>query len=1261
MKIKKDFKYILFISILIFSILPHFSLAAEGINTVLILKEAIATWYYLIRTISIAVMLLALIFIGIKMATTTIASEKAFFQRMLFDWVAGMILVFGIHYIMIFILQLNETMLDMISKTADSIYEADPSEYGGIENQSKTNDDIEVSIFDTVRTRAYDPKLINGTTGMVMYAFLVYYAYKFTFIYFKRYLTVAVLTVAAPVVAVSYALNKVVSGKTKIFSNWLKEYFFNVILQTIHAIIYVTFVLSALKLSLNSISGMFLAFMLLNFMSKADKIFRTIFNIGGNGSLVDDIADKDVGKEMINNFKNLTSIYLGNKAIRQFGKWERKKLFYKPAQKAFGAVMAHRMNNSKDNQKYVKDDSGRETTFTEDDYTSFENNADMQAILANEAELDLVRYDLEKLKLKIKANKKKKKDLEKKIQTTNNSADKKIWEDELQKLSEEIAKDEEKEEELELESDAKEQKAQILLDKFGNSKFARQFAFKQKMKDVFDPRKYTEYDAEKGKYVGIRAKYKGRFIKDKDGNLVQISRKKLSMFERMLLEDELTVDSIGMRMKDNINASTVLGMTDEDKKILSADIKDIKNVVTGFFKGFLSIPMFIESPAIGLGLTASSASDFIDVFSAYTKKNHAEFSLPTDLANTEGLSVKDVKFIRKQMSKQLNTARDDYIVESITTKNKKFVKLLAKGSIIATGNIMGAKFIKGTQTRKHGGAGQKLTRTGGTGYAEREHVLKQFYKQDELNRKTERLVLSRNSQAMGLDIANREIESYNQSLEDRRKLFQEAALKSNTALNINGILVPTSDDATDEEKMSDILSAKLQQKNADKIFIVAAAGATIEEFAREIMYSKEQQEDVVGEFNGVQINAEDFSSEQEIIERLSSTLDNKIADGNSENANATLVDLDDKKVLVTDKMIENAILNAAANRKKSISEFTLEESSFKEITTQLETEIFKKEDVSVDKKDKLSKALEKRVELVKTKMVVSEATTDSFREIISERGITNAGDLSVSEVESRVSDKLEEWVKVKPNATASVLDNIAKQRQALDSSSVSDSKKLAQPAFGGKTIEEITSSAVQARHQALTNLNKKNAGSSISEETTKKLKESLEERHRKEFQEFLIDVTQEQDDKRLAELLASVPEEQAEAAYCVLDVQRYNLEANRVKQKGAKAKHLTFDMDSSGVLDSLNSMKSSAEIKTGDRRVENNYDSSVGEQDTRVKESDGVVDPSRESSRRSALNQSDLMTSRKRSGIITSKEINSGIDRPLRDLASLIDSIGKDR
>ena len=341
MKLKRNNKLILIaIIILATIILPNFAFAKEeGINVVLILKEAIATWYYIIRVISMAIMLIVLIFIGIKMAISSVASDRAFYKRMLMDWVAGMVLVFGIHYVMIFILELNETLISMVSKTAEAIYEAEPSEYGGLEQKSKTNEDIEVSIFETVRTRAYDVKLINGTTGMIMYAYLVYYAYKFTFIYFKRYLTVGVLTMMAPAVSVSYALNKVLSGKTKIFSTWLKEYFFNVILQTIHAIIYVTFVLNALKLSLNSISGMLLAFLLLNFMSKADKIFRKIFAIGGNGSLVDDIADKDVGRELYNSIRSVSKAYLGSKVVKGAMKWTTKQAA-KPVQKAFGGVMA---------------------------------------------------------------------------------------------------------------------------------------------------------------------------------------------------------------------------------------------------------------------------------------------------------------------------------------------------------------------------------------------------------------------------------------------------------------------------------------------------------------------------------------------------------------------------------------------------------------------------------------------------------------------------------------------------------------------------------------------------------------------------------------------------------------------------------------------------------------------------------------------------------------------------------------------------------
>ena len=103
---------------------------------------------------------------------------------------------------------------------------------------------------------------------------------------------------------------------------------------------------------------MLLAFLLLNFMSKADKIFRKIFAIGGNGSLVDDIADKDVGRELYNSIRSVSKAYLGSKVVKGAMKWTTKQAA-KPVQKAFGGVMAMKMNYDKRNgitTEYYKDE-----------------------------------------------------------------------------------------------------------------------------------------------------------------------------------------------------------------------------------------------------------------------------------------------------------------------------------------------------------------------------------------------------------------------------------------------------------------------------------------------------------------------------------------------------------------------------------------------------------------------------------------------------------------------------------------------------------------------------------------------------------------------------------------------------------------------------------------------------------------------------------------------------------------------------------------
>lgn len=1243
MKLKRNNKLILIAIIALATIiLPNFAFAKEeGINVVLILKEAIATWYYIIRVISMAIMLIVLIFIGIKMAISSVASDRAFYKRMIMDWVAGMVLVFGIHYVMIFILELNETLISMVSKTAEAIYEAEPSEYGGLEQKSKTNEDIEVSIFETVRTRAYDVKLINGTTGMIMYAYLVYYAYKFTFIYFKRYLTVGILTMMAPAVSVSYALNKVLSGKTKIFSTWLKEYFFNVILQTIHAIIYVTFVLNALKLSLNSISGMLLAFLLLNFMSKADKIFRKIFAIGGNGSLVDDIADKDVGRELYNSVKSVSKAYLGSKVVKGAMKWTTKQAA-KPVQKAFGGVMAMRMNHSKA-KKYYIDDDGNTTEYTQEEFDEFNNNEQVKDLQYREALIDEKNDDLKKLK-EVKEKVKTQQVLEK-------------AETDLLKeynLSENEDEIEDGIENLELDIDREEEELDVALAKFATSREAITFAMKKKVSEAFDPRKYTEYDAKKGKYVGVRKKYKAKY--DEKGNLIE-GKRKLSLAERLFEEDQIVADSIGKRIKENINSKTILGMTDKDKEVLSENMGEIKNITVGFFSGFASLALFIENPVVASGLGMTALMSRRELKASYNKKNRSQYIVDgmEDAVNFDkGLTTGDVKLVRKQMSKQLNTARDEYIVESITKKRFKFVKLLAKGAITATGNIGGIQDIKSVQSRKDAPKGARFTRTGGFGYTEREHILNQFKEQDRLNQEVEVRVLSNTAKHELDKNATEELKRYSESLKDKERLIQEAAVASGSAILVNGVLIPVSQDSTTEaEEMSQILNAKANVQN-NKVVLAATAGATIESFADELLKAREQDENIVGVFNNQEFNIDPSATKEEIIKTLDERLDEKTADGNSEKATAVMVKLDDKQVLITDAMIEKAIVDAAAKNKQKVGDFAKDASSIDEIEEQLELDIFKKGEEKPDNAtNEIKNAIKKRVQNVRAKLVITEATTDAYKEVISNNEIDSIGDISINEVQKKVSKKLEDYVRANPNATTNVLENISQQRQALTGSEDNiNITRITQEALGGKSIEEVATSSVQARHRALIGIN--GSKSNVSTETQANLKKVLEEKHRDEIQQLLVAVTQEKDEEKLEKLLETVPQQQREMAYATLEVKHYNEKAKRLKMEDNKqAKYLTFDTGATeSVVSKLNQIKdASSENENSTSRVIDNYDNSYKGQDTSVP--DNIASPI------NRLYSTEIVTSNRKNVKINSKDINSGIDKPLVDLAELIDKIGK--
>lgn len=183
---------------------------------VYIIKENVAIWYYVFRTMAILIMLIILLYLGIKMAITTVAEKKAVYKQMLISWIAGFILVFTIHYIMYFIISVNETFISWIVP--------------------KYEEGTELSLYESVRTKAYSLKATTGTAGLVMYAVLVYYSIRFLLLYFKRYLTIMILAIISPFVSVSYAVQKINKKRKRRRDVWkLDERFYVFSNTTINA------------------------------------------------------------------------------------------------------------------------------------------------------------------------------------------------------------------------------------------------------------------------------------------------------------------------------------------------------------------------------------------------------------------------------------------------------------------------------------------------------------------------------------------------------------------------------------------------------------------------------------------------------------------------------------------------------------------------------------------------------------------------------------------------------------------------------------------------------------------------------------------------------------------------------------------------------------------------------------------------------------------------------------------------------------------
>ncbi|MBQ7409990.1 MAG: hypothetical protein IJW20_01235 [Clostridia bacterium] len=277
-------------------------------NIVNNMRISVATWFYTLRNIATIILACILIYVGIRMALSTVADEKAKYKKMLFDWICSLILIYVLQYIIIFTLEANNTIVRFLRDVAYTDME-------GIIGKMALQASLGIGM--------------GSLVAVVALCMIVFQTLAFFLAYINRMLKVAFLIIISPLISITYSIDKMGDGKAQALDAWLKEFVYTILIQPFHVLLYMAFVNTAMSLltttnswleafgnvitgEYNEIINAILVILCLKFVNDGEKIIRKIFNFQDDSSKTSMAAGAAVGLAALNTMKK--GAQLGTKA-----------------------------------------------------------------------------------------------------------------------------------------------------------------------------------------------------------------------------------------------------------------------------------------------------------------------------------------------------------------------------------------------------------------------------------------------------------------------------------------------------------------------------------------------------------------------------------------------------------------------------------------------------------------------------------------------------------------------------------------------------------------------------------------------------------------------------------------------------------------------------------------------------------------------------------------------------------------------------------
>lgn len=229
------------------------------------LKKNVSIWYVTIRNIAAVGCAVTLLYVGIRMAIAATAQDSAKYKKMLMSWLVGIILLFVMHFLILFMIKLTEIFTKFIINAI-----GEDTDITGMEITMLTK-----IPNDTAKSEGWG-KLIY----LIMNFVLAFYQLKFFMMYLFRVLNIFILTIVSPLMCVTYPIDAMGDGKAQGFNNWFRRMMMEIFIQPIHLVIYIVFIYSAGEIAKTQ---PLIGIIFIIALDYSEKIVRNAFKLKGKG------------------------------------------------------------------------------------------------------------------------------------------------------------------------------------------------------------------------------------------------------------------------------------------------------------------------------------------------------------------------------------------------------------------------------------------------------------------------------------------------------------------------------------------------------------------------------------------------------------------------------------------------------------------------------------------------------------------------------------------------------------------------------------------------------------------------------------------------------------------------------------------------------------------------------------------------------------------------------------------------------------------